>query len=119
MHDMHSLVFETLADPTRRRIVEALREGEQQVNDIVHQAGIHQSGVSRHLRILHESGFVSVRPEGQRRLYALRPERFRELDEWLAGYRRLWEVRLDRFGAALEKRRNARTASKRRSNRHE
>lgn len=102
---MHISAFETLADPTRRRIVEALRGGERQVNDIVRHVGIHQSGVSRHLRILHESGFVSVRPEGQRRLYALRPEPFRELDVWLAGYRRLWEARLDRFGAVLEERR--------------
>ena len=101
---MHINTFETLADPTRRRIVEALRDGERQVNDIVRQAGIHQSGVSRHLRILHDSGFVSVRPDGQRRLYALRPEPFRELEDWLAGYRRLWEARLDRFGAALEER---------------
>lgn len=104
--------FETLADPTRRRIVEALRSGERQVGDIVDRAGIHQSGVSRHLRILHESGFVSVRPDGQRRLYALRPEPFRELDAWLAGYRRLWEARLDRFGAALEERRKDRGATK-------
>jgi DNA-binding transcriptional ArsR family regulator len=103
-------VFETLADPTRRRIVEALRDGEQQVNDIVRQAGIHQSGVSRHLRILHDAGFVSVRPNGQRRLYALRAEPFRELEAWLASYQRLWEVRLDRFGAALEKRRKGRGA---------
>jgi DNA-binding transcriptional ArsR family regulator len=96
--------FETLADPTRRRIVETLRRGERQVNDIVEQAGIHQSGVSRHLRILQESGFVSVRPEGQRRLYSLRPEPFRELEEWLAQYHALWEARLDRFGAALAQR---------------
>jgi DNA-binding transcriptional ArsR family regulator len=105
---MQLTVFETLADPTRRRIVEALRAGEQQVNDIVRQAGIHQSGVSRHLRILHDSGFVAVRTKGQRRLYALRPEPFRELEAWLAGYQRLWEVRLDRFGAALEERRKRR-----------
>lgn len=104
---MHLTPFETLADPTRRRIVEALRSGEQPVNDIVRQAGIHQSGVSRHLRILHQSGFVSVRPDGQRRLYALRPEPFRDLDAWLAGYRALWEARLDRFGAALEARKAA------------
>lgn len=95
--------FQTLADPTRRRIVEVLRRGEQQVGDVVERAGIHQSGVSRHLRILHESGFVSVRPDGQRRLYALRPEPFRELDAWLTQYRALWEDRLDRFGAALER----------------
>ncbi|HEX3411944.1 MAG TPA: metalloregulator ArsR/SmtB family transcription factor [Stellaceae bacterium] len=102
--NMHIDAFETLADPTRRRIVAALRNGERQVSDIVRQAGIHQSGVSRHLRILHESGFVTVRPDGQRRLYALRPEPFRELEAWLSEYRQLWEVRLDRFGAALEER---------------
>ena len=103
---MHAGAFETLADPTRRRIVAALRTGERQVSDIVRQAGIHQSGVSRHLRILHESGFVSVRPDGQRRLYALRPEPFRELEAWLGDYRQIWEARLDRFGAALEECRN-------------
>lgn len=103
--------FQTLADPTRRRIVEALLSGEQQVNDIVEQAGIHQSGVSRHLRLLHEAGFVSMRPEGQRRLYSLRPEPFRELDGWLAKYRGLWEARLDRFGAALEEQRKRRKST--------
>jgi DNA-binding transcriptional ArsR family regulator len=97
--------FQILADPTRRRIVEALRHGERQVNDIVEHAGVHQSGVSRHLRILHEAGFVSARPEGQRRLYSLRPEPFRELDKWLAEYRDLWEARLDRLGGALKEKR--------------
>ena len=101
--------FQVLADPTRRSIVEALRNGERQVNDIVEQAGIHQSGVSRHLRILHEAGFVSMRPDGQRRLYCLRPEPFRELDKWLAPYRNLWEARLDRLGAALEKQQSSGT----------
>jgi DNA-binding transcriptional ArsR family regulator len=95
--------FQTLADPTRRRIVEALRDGEHQVTDLVAKAGVHQSGVSRHLRILHEAGFVSVRPDGQRRLYALKPEPFRQLAGWVDQYRTLWEARLDRFGAALEK----------------
>jgi DNA-binding transcriptional ArsR family regulator len=100
--------FQVLADPTRRSIVEALRNGERQVNDIVEQARIHQSGVSRHLRILHEAGFVSIRPEGQRRLYCLRPEPFRELDKWLAQYHNLWEARLDRLDAALEQQRSKR-----------
>jgi DNA-binding transcriptional ArsR family regulator len=107
-----SRAFESLADPTRRRVIEALRDGELQVNDIVEQAGIHQSGVSRHLRILHDTGFVSVRPDGQRRLYSLRPEPFRQLDEWLASYRRLWDARLDRFGAALEEQRKGRRAAR-------
>jgi DNA-binding transcriptional ArsR family regulator len=109
---MQTDAFQTLADPTRRRIVEVLRDGEQQVNDIVEQARIHQSGVSRHLRILHEAGFVSMRPDGQRRLYSLRPEPFRELDGWLARYRSLWQARLDRLGGALEEQRKRRRASK-------
>src|SRR5271167_2175441 len=97
--------LQALADPTRRLIVEALRSGERPVNYIVEQSGIHQSGVSRHLRILHEAGFVALRPDGQRRLYSLRPEPFRELDKWLAQYRQLWEARLDRLGDTLEKNR--------------
>jgi DNA-binding transcriptional ArsR family regulator len=101
---MHIDAFQTLADPTRRLVLDALKRGERQVNDLVVEVGIHQSGVSRHLRILHEAGFVAMRPDGQRRLYSLKPEPFRELDEWLAQYRQLWEARLDRFGAALEDR---------------
>jgi DNA-binding transcriptional ArsR family regulator len=103
--------FQTIADPTRRLIVEALRDGERQVNDIVALAGIHQSGVSRHLRILHDAGFVSMRPDAQRRFYSLRPEPFRELDKWLAQYRKLWEARLDRLGDALEEKRKRRKTS--------
>jgi len=100
-------VFQTLADPTRRSIVDALSCGERQVNDLVDEIGIHQSGVSRHLRILHEAGFVAMRPDGQRRLYSLKSDPFLALDDWLAKYRRLWEARLDRFGAALDARQGA------------
>jgi DNA-binding transcriptional ArsR family regulator len=111
--DMQLDAFQTLADPTRRRIVEALGVGEQQVNDVVEKLDIHQSGVSRHLRILLEAGFVQVRPDGPRRLYSLRSGPFQELDAWLANYRSLWEKRLDRFGKALGKRRAARVANSR------
>jgi DNA-binding transcriptional ArsR family regulator len=103
--------FQTLAHASRRRIVVALSHGERQVGDIVERAGIHQSGVSRHLRILHETGFVSLRPDGQRRFYSLRPEPFRELEDWLAKYRGPWEARLDRFGAALDKQRKHRRST--------
>jgi DNA-binding transcriptional ArsR family regulator len=109
---MHSDVFLTLADPTRRRIVEALRGGEQAVNDIVDAVAIHQSGVSRHLRILHRAGFVKVRPDGPRRLYSLLPEPFRELDEWVTHYRGLWERRLDRLGEALDHKQKTRAAKR-------
>lgn len=90
-----------LADPTRLEIVEALKAGEAPVGAIVARVGIAQSGVSRHLRILHEAGVVRVRADGQRRLYALCPEPFAELDGWIASYRALWSARLDRFSGAL------------------
>jgi len=97
-------VFHALADPSRRRIVEILRAGEQPVSDVVSKLAIKQSGVSRHLRILHEAGFVAIRADGQRRLYSLRAEPFAALESWLDDYRALWEARLDRFDKALEKR---------------
>lgn len=103
-------VFDALADPTRRRIIEVLAGGEQAVGAIVQAVDIHQSGVSRHLRILTEAGFVDVRPEGQRRWYSLRAEPFRELDAWMARYRHLWAARLDALGAELARRREAAAA---------
>jgi DNA-binding transcriptional ArsR family regulator len=98
-------LLQTLADPTRLRLVEALRGGERAVGELVAGAGIAQSGVSRHLGLLLEAGVVQVRRDGQRRLYSLRPEPFQALDAWLTGYRSLWDGRLDRLGAALAARR--------------
>ena len=95
-------MFQTLADPTRRRIVETLRGADAMaVSEIVKTVPIRQSGVSRHLHILQDAGFVDVHPVGTKRMYSLRPERFRELHQWADGYRTLWEARLDRFEAAL------------------
>jgi len=105
---VHIDPFLTLADPTRRRVIDALRSGERPVNDLVAEVGIHQSGVSRHLRILSEAGFVVVRPEGTHRLYSLRPEPFREIDAWLSEYRQIWDARMSRFSAALEDRQQER-----------
>jgi DNA-binding transcriptional ArsR family regulator len=110
---MHLSILQTLADPTRLRIVETLRGGECAVNDLVDKVEIHQSGVSRHLRILHEAGFVKVRPEGQKRLYSLRPEPFHELDAWVAGYRSFWEARLDKFAEALSRKQKVRPTRRR------
>ena len=100
-------LFHALADPARLRIVEAMRSGECAVGDIVESMDIHQSGVSRHLRILAEAGIVQMRPDGQKRLYSLRKEAFDQLESWVAGYRRNWEARLDRFAGALERNRAA------------
>jgi DNA-binding transcriptional ArsR family regulator len=114
---MHMSIFQALADPTRVRIVEALIGGEQPVNDLVDRMDIHQTGVSRHLRVLQEAGFVQVRPDGQRRLYSLRPEPFRALDAWVTQYRQLWEGRLDKFATELDKRTKARAGAQRREGR--
>ena len=100
---MNITTFSALADPMRLRIIEALREGEIQVNDLVERVEIQQSGVSRHLGILARAGFVSVRPEGQKRFYSLRSEPFQEIDQWMAQFRATWEARLDRFEAALKR----------------
>lgn len=97
-------VFQILADPTRRRLVETLRTGERSVTELVDAVDIGQPGVSRQLAILQEARFVAVRPDGRRRLYALRPEPFQELDDWMRGYRAMWEARLDRFAAELDRR---------------
>jgi DNA-binding transcriptional ArsR family regulator len=99
--------LQTLADPTRLRIIEQLRGGEQAVNDLVERCAIHQSGVSRHLRILTKAGFVQVRPRGQQRLYSLKAAPFRELDAWLNRFRELWEGRLDRFALALARKKGS------------
>jgi DNA-binding transcriptional ArsR family regulator len=112
---MQAQLFQALADPTRLRIVEALRDGEQAVNDLVGRFDLHQSGVSRHLRILHGAGFVRVRPDGPRRLYSLAPEPFRELDAWVTAYRALWNARLDRFERALAAKAGARRPRKERT----
>lgn len=102
---MNVSTIQTLADPSRFHIVEVLRRGEHSVNDIVRHIDIDQSGVSRHLRILQEAGFVRMRPDGQKRMYSLCPGPFRDLDAWISQYRQLWEGRLDRFGKALARKR--------------
>jgi len=105
-------VFQILADPTRRRLVDALRSGERSVSELVDVVDIGQPGVSRQLAILQDARFVVVRPEGRRRLYALRPDRFRELDDWILGYRGMWEARLNRFAAELDRRGRTRPKNK-------
>jgi DNA-binding transcriptional ArsR family regulator len=86
--------FDVLGDPVRRRILELLAGGERasgEVSQVIRQEfGISQPAVSQHLRVLREHGFASVRPEGTRRLYAVRHEPLRDADEWLGRFRRFW-----------------------------
>lgn len=95
--------FDVIADPKRRRILELLREREQPVGVLVDELGMSQPGVSKHLRVLREAGLVDVRRDAQRRLYRLRPEPLREVDDWLEPYRKYWNERLDALEAHLNR----------------
>ena len=88
-------VLRALADDSRRTMVEALTGGPATAGDLAALLPIARPGVSRHLRVLRESGLVEVRQEAQRRVYSLRAEPLAEVDEWLGRYRALWEQRLD------------------------
>jgi DNA-binding transcriptional ArsR family regulator len=88
-------VLQAISDESRRILLAELRKGPATVTELASLLPIARPGVSRHLRVLREVGLVDVRNEAQRRIYSLRPEPLRELDEWLAGYRALWEQRLD------------------------
>ena len=90
-------VLDVIAEPTRRRILDAVRSGERSVNELVDEVGMHQPGISRHLKVLREAGLVDVRRDAQRRLYRLTPEPLMELDAWLEPYRAEWASRLDRL----------------------
>src|SRR6185369_9697008 len=94
--------YEALADPTRRRILDLLRERPRLVGELVDLLGITQPGISKQLRVLREVGLVSVRHDAQRRWYELRPEPLAEIDTWLDSYRHLWSARLDRLDDYLQ-----------------
>jgi DNA-binding transcriptional ArsR family regulator len=94
--------FDVLAEPTRRRILDLIRDDERPVKELVAKLDISQPGVSKHLRVLREAGLVEVRTDAQRRLYRVRPEPLAEIDEWLAPYRRLWANRLDALERHLD-----------------
>jgi DNA-binding transcriptional ArsR family regulator len=94
--------FELLAEPTRRRILDLLRDGERPVGELVERLSMSQPAVSKHLRVLRDSGLVDVRVDAQRRVYRPRPEPLKEIDAWIEPYRRLWDERLDRLERHLK-----------------
>ena len=100
---MHA--FDVLGDPVRRRILELLADGEQAagtVSEVIRaEFGISPPAVSQHLRVLRESGFVTVRPDGTRRLYAVQAAPLQEVDIWLERFRRFWSQRLDALATEL------------------
>ena len=93
-----------LAEPTRRRIVDQLRLAECSVGDLVARLGMSQPAVSKHLKVLREAGVVAVRTSAQQRIYRLESGPFRELDAWLAPYRKLWTGHLDALARHLDAR---------------
>jgi len=95
-------VFEAIAEPSRRRILDLLRTGERPAGDLVEALGLSQPGVSKHLKVLREAGLVSARADAQRRLYRFNSDRLAELDAWLAPYRRFWADRLAALDDHLE-----------------
>lgn len=96
-------VFEVLAEPHRRQVLDLLRERERPVGELVQELAISQPAVSRHLRVLREAGFVEAEVDAQRRIYRLRGEPLRELDRWLAPYREIWSESLDRLARHLDR----------------
>ena len=95
-------LYDALAEPTRRRILDLLRERPRLVGELTGELGTTQPGTSKHLRVLREAGLVTVRQDAQRRWYELRPEPLQELAAWLEPYRWLWEARLDALGGHLD-----------------
>jgi DNA-binding transcriptional ArsR family regulator len=95
-------LFEVIAQPTRRRILDLLRQRPHLVGELATEVGMSQPGVSKHLKLLREAGLVAVRHDAQRRWYELTPEPLAEVDAWLAPYRWLWEHHLDRLGRHLD-----------------
>jgi DNA-binding transcriptional ArsR family regulator len=96
-------VFEIIAEPNRRAILSLLVSSEQSVGEIERQLRMSQPTVSKHLRVLREAGFVESTVDAQRRLYRLKPERFQEIDAWLAQFRRFWSAHVDALERHLDR----------------
>jgi DNA-binding transcriptional ArsR family regulator len=88
-------VLQALGDPSRRTVLGILRDHDATAGELADALPIARPGVSRHLRVLREAGLVDVRQDAQRRVYSLRPEPLKELDDWLDEYRALWHGRFD------------------------
>ena len=93
--------LQSLSDPTRRRVFEKLRSGPQSVGVLARGLPVSRPAVSQHLKVLRDNGFTSVRPDGQRRLYAVNGTALRDVDEWLDGFRRFWTPRLDALATEI------------------
>ena len=94
--------FAVLAEPTRRRILDVLRGSERSVGDLVDALAVSQPTMSKHLKVLRDAGFVSCRTAAQQRIYRVEPRPLRDVDAWLAPYRRMWSTHLDALERHLD-----------------
>jgi DNA-binding transcriptional ArsR family regulator len=99
---MTATTFATLAEPTRLRILDLLRDRPRPVGELVDALGVSQPGVSKHLRVLRDARLVDVRPDAQRRIYQVRAEPLAEVDAWLEPYRQLFAGHLDALERHLD-----------------
>ena len=95
-------MFDVLAEPHRRQILDLLRDDDRSVNELVAEVGISQPSMSKHLRVLRDAGLVDVRVDAQRRVYRLQAAPLREIDEWVRPYRAAWSKRLDALERHLD-----------------
>jgi DNA-binding transcriptional ArsR family regulator len=96
------LIWSALADPHRRAMLDALRDGPCPVGELAGTLGLSQPMTSKHLRVLRSAGLVLVRKQAQQRIYAVNPQRMAEIETWLAPYRMLWNERLDALAEHLD-----------------
>jgi DNA-binding transcriptional ArsR family regulator len=102
-HSQLDRTFAALADPTRRGVVERLGGGSATISELAEPAGISLTGMKKHVRVLEEAELVTTEKVGRTRLCSLGPRRLDDLQQWIDGYRRMLDARLDRFGALLER----------------
>lgn len=95
-------IFNAIADPTRRALLDKLREGEQPVKQLAEPFQMSLPAISQHLQILCEAGLVQVRKAGRQRLYRLNPQPLKEVSNWITNYEKFWQDKLDALGKYLE-----------------
>ena len=95
-------IFQAIADPTRRALLDQLRNGEQPVKQLAAPFDVSLPAISQHLQILCEAGLVQVRKEGRQRFYRLNPEPLKEVSDWIINYEEFWTEKLDALGKYLE-----------------
>jgi DNA-binding transcriptional ArsR family regulator len=96
-------VFQAIADPTRRALLDRLREGQASANDLAAGFRISQPAISRHLRVLRESALVRERRDGRHRIYELTPAPLRDLAAWVEAYRGFWQLNLENLKRHMER----------------